>query len=130
MKSIGFRFLMVGMLTVLMFIPIFLAGEVIDARADYNRETMQSLGEEWGGAQKLSGPQIMIPVKGPVTRTDTREVKVIVDGKEQLKTEEFEVTEIRRKQPIFIYPEDYDVCLLYTSPSPRDLSTSRMPSSA
>ena len=25
---------------------------------------------------------------------------------------------------------DPDVCLLYTSPSPRDLSTSRMPSSA
>ena len=25
---------------------------------------------------------------------------------------------------------DYCVCLLYTSPSPRDLSTSRMPSSA
>ena len=27
-------------------------------------------------------------------------------------------------------PEDYQGCLLYTSPSPRDLSTSRMPSSA
>ena len=26
--------------------------------------------------------------------------------------------------------EEYDTCLLYTSPSPRDLSTSRMPSSA
>ena len=26
--------------------------------------------------------------------------------------------------------EDYMACLLYTSPSPRDLSTSRMPSSA
>ena len=26
--------------------------------------------------------------------------------------------------------EDYNICLLYTSPSPRDLSTSRMPSSA
>ena len=25
---------------------------------------------------------------------------------------------------------NFDVCLLYTSPSPRDLSTSRMPSSA
>ena len=25
---------------------------------------------------------------------------------------------------------DVDICLLYTSPSPRDLSTSRMPSSA
>ena len=32
-----------------------------------------------------------------------------------------------------MYKSDYDVhnaCLLYTSPSPRDLSTSRMPSSA
>ena len=26
--------------------------------------------------------------------------------------------------------EHFDACLLYTSPSPRDLSTSRMPSSA
>ena len=26
--------------------------------------------------------------------------------------------------------ENVDACLLYTSPSPRDLSTSRMPSSA
>ena len=26
--------------------------------------------------------------------------------------------------------DEYGVCLLYTSPSPRDLSTSRMPSSA
>ena len=26
--------------------------------------------------------------------------------------------------------DEYDACLLYTSPSPRDLSTSRMPSSA
>ena len=26
--------------------------------------------------------------------------------------------------------QNYSICLLYTSPSPRDLSTSRMPSSA
>ena len=29
-----------------------------------------------------------------------------------------------------ITPEDIDSCLLYTSPSPRDRSVSRMPSSA
>ena len=34
----------------------------------------------------------------------------------------------RRKEPLEEYP--LDACLLYTSPSPRDLSTSRMPSSA
>ena len=28
------------------------------------------------------------------------------------------------------FVKDYKACLLYTSPSPRDLSTSRMPSSA
>ena len=36
-------------------------------------------------------------------------------------------------QPIVARPSDgnkYEICLLYTSPSPRDLSTSRMPSSA
>ena len=35
-----------------------------------------------------------------------------------------EIIEIRN------YGEKYHTCLLYTSPSPRDLSTSRMPSSA
>ena len=29
-----------------------------------------------------------------------------------------------------LYMENVNICLLYTSPSPRDLSTSRMPSSA
>ena len=35
-------------------------------------------------------------------------------------------------QLLFLESEDpkADICLLYTSPSPRDLSTSRMPSSA
>ena len=32
--------------------------------------------------------------------------------------------------PIYIYGVERFICLLYTSPSPRDLSTSRMPSSA
>ena len=32
--------------------------------------------------------------------------------------------------PAIIFPAIFINCLLYTSPSPRDLSTSRMPSSA
>ena len=35
-----------------------------------------------------------------------------------------------RLGPIFIDLHNDETCLLYTSPSPRDLSTSRMPSSA
>ena len=33
-------------------------------------------------------------------------------------------------QILFEYDVEFSFCLLYTSPSPRDLSTSRMPSSA
>ena len=43
------------------------------------------------------------------------------------------VAENPRKNPMFSHQERIDLvksCLLYTSPSPRDLSTSRMPSSA
>ena len=39
------------------------------------------------------------------------------------------VDELKQKGAIFV-DELSDICLLYTSPSPRDLSTSRMPSSA
>ena len=37
---------------------------------------------------------------------------------------------ILNPRPVCNSTEDYRTCLLYTSPSPRDLSTSRMPSSA
>ena len=33
-------------------------------------------------------------------------------------------------EDVSVYDERKKICLLYTSPSPRDLSTSRMPSSA
>ena len=39
------------------------------------------------------------------------------------------VLEVERKL-LKVIPDEFMVCLLYTSPSPRDLSTSRMPSSA
>ena len=39
-------------------------------------------------------------------------------------------TIIRLQSEVVLQDEDLQDCLLYTSPSPRDLSTSRMPSSA
>ena len=47
-------------------------------------------------------------------------------------------SEMREPGPLSSYPppeqwddwEEYEACLLYTSPSPRDDATSRMPSSA
>ncbi|WP_300074988.1 inner membrane CreD family protein, partial [uncultured Ruegeria sp.] len=115
MKSIGFRFLIVGVLTVLMFIPVFLAGEVINSRAHYNRSTVNSLSGEWGGQQLLSGPQIAIPVEGPVTRIEKRDVVAIVNDKEVIRQKDFEVTEVQRKDSVYAYPEDFDLNLTTTS---------------
>ena len=59
--------------------------------------------------------KVVLPATHPM-------IKVVDDGKEVLVTFE---------QKRWVFPsEDCNICLLYTSPSPRDLSTSRMPSSA
>ena len=43
----------------------------------------------------------------------------------------FNILKSPKNSPDSIYPNNWVVtCLLYTSPSPRDVSTSRMPSSA
>ena len=39
--------------------------------------------------------------------------------------------DLRKNSPIYFQnPPDWDICLLYTSPSPRDRQKARMPSSA
>ena len=55
-------------------------------------------------------------------------IQFMVDSK-VLKFGEFTLKS-GRKSPFFMNAGAYVTCLLYTSPSPRDLSTSRMPSSA
>ena len=51
-----------------------------------------------------------------------------------IRKKNFKINDKRAKADTFVHENDlikmYISCLLYTSPSPRDLSTSRMPSSA
>ena len=79
------------------------------------------LNEQWSLA-KLLEPGDIIGAAGQLGKTRTGEITIWV--------EELSVLSKSVLQP----PEKFhglsDVCLLYTSPSPRDLSTSRMPSSA
>jgi len=105
MRSAGVRFLIVGLLVLLMFIPLFFVGAVIDSRANYSRQAVSEVGEEWGGPQLLSGPVLVIPVEGPVTRTESRDVTDPVTG--QVRQETYEVTEIRQKPSIYILPEAF-----------------------
>ena len=72
---------------------------------------------------------------------DTSNLKSEVNLRDQMDLDSMDfldiVMELRKQHGIEVPEEDYpklasldSCCLLYTSPSPRDLSTSRMPSSA
>ena len=73
-----------------------------------------------------------------ILRPTSRLFAALCDGVASLKDSDFSVSLARHRddelgQLVKAYNELGDVlrtCLLYTSPSPRDLSTSRMPSSA
>ena len=65
-------------------------------------------------------------------RQKKEDVKMhLKDLRKELKRIHLTVTEeLLLPQPDEVKTLMYKICLLYTSPSPRDLSTSRMPSSA
>ena len=102
-KSAGFRFFVVGLLVLLMFIPLFFVGEIIDSRADYNRQTIWEVGNEWGGAQTVSGPMLVIPVEGPVEREVEREVTDPNTG--WTRTQTIRETVTVQKSAIYLLPE-------------------------
>ena len=72
------------------------------------------------------------PEKGTAERKAKLEKKrgMKLDDHPQYKKEEVENVEELYKGKHGQSEKEYQDCLLYTSPSPRDLSTSRMPSSA
>ena len=60
-------------------------------------------------------------VLDPSNKIDQKQNIFIADGK---------IVSLKKKPDGFSADITLNACLLYTSPSPRDLSTSRMPSSA
>lgn len=118
LKSPGRRFFVVGFLVLLMFIPLFFAAEVINSRKNYSQGAITSVGQDWGGPQALSGPQLVIPIERTIVQINTRPrldpVTGIVmtdpeTGKELF--ERFEETILRRDDFVYIYPDSFDVAL-------------------
>lgn len=105
MRSAGFRFFTVGLLALLMFVPLFFAGEIVGSRADYSDQTIREVGREWGGEQVISGPQLRVPVEGPVTRNEQIEVTNPETGAIEYRT--VERTETGAKAPIYLLPNTF-----------------------
>ena len=76
-----------------------------------------------GVAQLFESPGQFSPlfIHGPTGCGKTHLLEAITHGFRK---------KLRLKRCVYVSAEQFTTCLLYTSPSPRDLSTSRMPSSA
>ena len=94
----GWRFGMMILLTMLMFVPLILISFVIEDRVSYRRDAVREVSHHWGGPVNLSGPVMVIPVE----RTRTRTVK---DEDGSRRTETFQ----EASPPIILRPETLDI---------------------
>ncbi|MQY42323.1 cell envelope integrity protein CreD [Epibacterium sp. SM1969] len=121
LRSMGRRFFIVGLLVLLMFVPLFFAAEIVQGRKGFSASTIENVGREWGGAQILSGPQLVIPVERTVTRIGTRPQidpdsgAVSVDAQGDMITVPFSEQVTEAAQAVFLYPEEFSADLTTTA---------------
>ena len=114
-RSAGLRFIIVGALAFLMFLPLGLVSDIIQERSNYSDQTISSLSNEWGGKHLFSGPLLEIPVTEEVTYDRRREA---VDGVTGLTLrdekgnpifEHYEETVTETRAPVYLYPVNLDI---------------------
>ena len=108
MRSAGFRFFVVGVLTILMAIPLMMAGVVVLDRSNYADSARREVGQVWGGPQRLSGPVLEIPVEGIVLRTESR-LRSADGGEAVAEPEVVTLRERGRVAPVVLLPETLDL---------------------
>lgn len=114
-RSAGVRFIVVGVLALLMFIPLNLVSGVVQERARYSDSTVATISREWGGRQLISGPLLVIPVTEDVTYDRKREAvdpvtgRTIRNEKNFIVYEHYEETVTETRAPIFLYPDRFDM---------------------
>ena len=107
------------------------------------KATVEDFSVSLGKTVKLSSQAIVLELKdGDIYSGEFRNISFKgylsknenIDGKaDSLIIKDIDIAEIKSiVESLIVNPQSvpYQLCLLYTSPSPRDLSTSRMPSSA
>lgn len=108
LKSFGRRFAIVAVLVVLMGLPLFLAGLMIDSRESYARQTAEGIGRDWGGVQLLSGPQLVVPVLRDVIIEEAKSTPgSTLPGKTRF--------EQQSTAPLVLNPETFDLSIAFTT---------------
>ncbi|MEJ6393719.1 cell envelope integrity protein CreD [Gymnodinialimonas sp. 2305UL16-5] len=105
MRGLGTRFLIVGLLALLMAIPVFSVSNIVQERSRLADRTLDEVGDEWGGAQLLSGPILIVPVQGPVQVS--QQVEITDPDTGETRTDSRLVTRVQRTGSIYLMPETF-----------------------
>ncbi|GAA3863114.1 cell envelope integrity protein CreD [Celeribacter arenosi] len=109
LRSTGTRFLIVALLVLLMSIPMLLVSFVVGARQNHARDTIEKLGQEWGGPQVVTGPFLVIPVTATVERTTSQPGGAPKgDGSDQASATVTE-TVVEMRESVWVLPDRYDL---------------------
>ncbi|RPI42319.1 MAG: cell envelope integrity protein CreD, partial [Bacteroidetes bacterium] len=64
LRSSGFKFTLIGLLSLLLLIPVTMIRDLISERQERSREATLEVSEKWGLPQTVTGPFITFPVPG------------------------------------------------------------------
>lgn len=70
MASPAFKFIVLGVLTLVLMIPLLLVYLVVDERERYSRQATQEVGRKWGRQQNFVGPYLVVPLERETQRID------------------------------------------------------------
>lgn len=70
MASPAFKFIVLGVLTLVLMIPLLLVYLVVDERERYSRQATTEVGRKWGREQAFAGPYLIVPLERLSERVD------------------------------------------------------------
>jgi len=68
--SPAFKFIVLGLLTLVLMVPLLLVYLVVDERERYSRQATQEVGRKWGRQQNFVGPYLIVPLERNAQRID------------------------------------------------------------
>ena len=66
----AFKFIVLGILTLVLMIPLLLVYLVVDERERYSRQAISEVGRKWGRQQAFAGPYLIVPLRRETERVD------------------------------------------------------------
>ena len=77
MSTPAFKFIVLGVLTFVLMIPMLLVYLIVDERERYSRHAVAEVGRMWGKSQTFAGPYLVVPLTRETERVDRQGNKSI-----------------------------------------------------